>query len=51
MGIWEKYPRVEFCAYGTREDEKVGGDAEATAREGGDEAAGEEERGAATAFT
>ena len=33
MGIWKKYPRVEFCAYGTREDEKVGGNAEAAARE------------------
>ena len=37
MGIWKKYPSVESCAYGTGEDEKAGGDAEAAAREGGDE--------------
>ena len=34
MGIWKKYPRVEFCAYGTGEDEKAYGNAEAAAREG-----------------
>ena len=36
---------------GTCENQKIGGDAEAAARESGDEAAYEEGRGAATAFT
>ena len=36
MGIWKKYPRVEFCAYGTCENKKACGDVEAAAREGGD---------------
>ena len=35
---------VERNAYGTREDQKACGDAEAAAREGGDEAAGGEVR-------
>ena len=35
MGIWKKYPRVEFCAYGTGEDEKACGDAQAAVCEGG----------------
>lgn len=35
--------------YGTSEDEKIGGDAEAAAREGVDEAAGED--GAVPAFS
>ncbi len=44
------YYAAERKPYGTCEDKKVGGDAEAAARKGGDEAAGEEGRGAATAF-
>ena len=39
---------VQYAAKGNRgtcEDEKIGGDAEAAAREGGDETAGEEGRG------
>ena len=39
MGIWKKYPRVEFCAYGTCENKKACGDVEAAAREGGDKTA------------
>lgn len=41
-----------MMSYGTCEDEKIGGDAEAAAREGGDEATGEEGGlGATTVFT
>ena len=44
-------PNREGSHYGTCEDEKIGGDAEAAAREGGDETAGEEGRlRAITAF-
>ena len=50
LGIWyNTRQKGKYC--GTCVDEKIGGDAEAAAREGGDEATGEEGRGAATAFT
>ncbi len=50
-GIWYNVC-VNGDVYGTCEDEKIGGDAEAAAREGGDEAADEEGcLRTATAFT